>query len=611
MPGTQLGKETAAINLLQPMRTPDRPRLLADPLRPSTASGAVGRPGPSSSRPRAASARPRRRMDSSPHVPWSDRAPAPILTLPVLPEVYKRMYLGLPSHEYGKRASLTRHDQPVKSDEWVELERQVSEVRSQGSRALVNREWSSASAFLIEALQLEGKLDVVSGLVKPAAAAPPTPTKPCRARHAGVQTSLVFGSGIAAPEIWPDSSVRLHFEAAAATADEDAEAAAAPPATVDAGTDAASSSPMPPLTRSVACWTAQADHMHLEEGHQLTISLEHCVAKRDGGGGKGARMSLRGSTEKYASSRDALLEQARARRMPPRHACACTHAPAGAAWAPACAAAHATPTPRHAHRTLHRSCARGAARRASCTCRSASPLRTCRRSSAATSTRRRCRACSARYVPRAGRRSLDPTPRLAEQQPQQPTADPLRLHATRHHATRHSRVARAPVPAACRHAQPLHRLQLDPYDGVTGGAPPRLGAFEVGYTLTTLSADGAAHAAHAAPAHADGASEPLYLGGERVFSKLARGCFPRAERVVLRLLRHVQVRSPRATRHAPRATRHAPRAPSATRHAPRATRHAPRATRHAPRATAPPRHRATRHRATRHAMLRSRAPLRC
>jgi len=214
-----------------------------------------------------------------------------------------------------------------------------------------------------------------------------------------------------------------------------------------------------------------------------------------------------------------------------------------------------------------------------------------------------CRTALARPHPSAGR--------AAEQQPQQPTAAPLRLHATRHHATRHSRVARAPVPAACRHAQPLHRLQLDPYDGVTGGAPPRLGAFEVGYTLTTLSADGAAHAAHAAPAHADGASEPLYLGGERVFSKLARGCFPRAERVVLRLLRHVQVRSPRATRHAPRATRHAPRAPSATRHAPRATRHAPRATRHAPRATAPPRHRATRHRATRHAMLRSRAPLRC
>ena len=95
-------------------------------------------------------------MDSSPHVPWSDRAPAPLLTLPVLPEVYKRMYLGLPSHEYGKpRASPTRHDQPVKSDAWVELERQVSEIRSQGSRALVNREWSSASAFLVEALQLE------------------------------------------------------------------------------------------------------------------------------------------------------------------------------------------------------------------------------------------------------------------------------------------------------------------------------------------------------------------------------------------------------------------------------------------------------------------------
>ena len=426
MPGTQLGKETEAINLLQPMRTPDRPRLLAEPLRPSSALGRPGPYSPSSSHNRPASARPRRRMDSSPHVPWSDRGPAPILTLPVLPEVYKRMYLGLPSHEYGRpRASPTRHDQPVKSEEWVELERQVSSVRSQGSRALVNREWSSASAFLVEALQLEAKLDVVAGLVKPVVAAAPVPTKLRRVRHAGTQTSLVFGSGIAAPEIWPDSSVRLHFEADAA--DEagggsagggggggggggasDGEAAAAP-ALVDAGADAGggsgfgddASSPKAPRMRSVACWTSRADHMHLEEGHQLTISLEHCVARRDG---RGSRMSLRGSTEKYVSMRDALLEQIRVAFEDVQSQLTCAVNP--------------------------------------------SPL----------------------------------------------------------------------PPVLC---APLHRLQIDPYDGVTGGPPPRLGAFEVGYTLSA----------------ADGAE---MLGGERVFSKMMRGCFPRAERVVQRLLRHVQ-----------------------------------------------------------------------
>ena len=57
---------------------------------------------------------------------------------------------------------------------------------------------------------------------------------------------------------------------------------------------------------------------------------------------------------------------------------------------------------------------------------------------------------------------------------------------------------------------PLNWMQPCPYDGVTGGPPPRYGSLEVGYNLQI------------------GGEE---VGGGRVFSKLAKGRFPNPAKV--------------------------------------------------------------------------------
>ena len=66
---------------------------------------------------------------------------------------------------------------------------------------------------------------------------------------------------------------------------------------------------------------------------------------------------------------------------------------------------------------------------------------------------------------------------------------------------------------------PLNWMQPCPYDGVTGGPPPRYGSLEVGYNLEI---GGEA------------------VGGGRVYSKLATGRFPNPARVGQMMIRSVQ-----------------------------------------------------------------------
>jgi hypothetical protein len=63
--------------------------------------------------------------------------------------------------------------------------------------------------------------------------------------------------------------------------------------------------------RSVACWTGQAETLHLDESHSLTLLIEHCTAKR--GAEKGALVHLRGSSAKYVDRKDELVEAFRAK----------------------------------------------------------------------------------------------------------------------------------------------------------------------------------------------------------------------------------------------------------------------------------------------------------
>ena len=58
--------------------------------------------------------------------------------------------------------------------------------------------------------------------------------------------------------------------------------------------------------RSVACWTGQAETLHLDDTHSLTLLIEHCTAKR--GAEKGALVHLRGSSAKYVDRKDELVE---------------------------------------------------------------------------------------------------------------------------------------------------------------------------------------------------------------------------------------------------------------------------------------------------------------
>ena len=63
--------------------------------------------------------------------------------------------------------------------------------------------------------------------------------------------------------------------------------------------------------RSVACWTGQAETLHLDDTHSLTLLIEHCTAKR--GAEKGALVHLRGSSAKYVDRKDELVEAFRAK----------------------------------------------------------------------------------------------------------------------------------------------------------------------------------------------------------------------------------------------------------------------------------------------------------
>ena len=63
--------------------------------------------------------------------------------------------------------------------------------------------------------------------------------------------------------------------------------------------------------RSVACWTGQAETLHLDDTHSLTLFIEHCTAKR--GAEKGALVHLRGSSAKYVDRKDELVEAFRAK----------------------------------------------------------------------------------------------------------------------------------------------------------------------------------------------------------------------------------------------------------------------------------------------------------